>query len=144
MDSLLLRRTFWLAPPALALLALLAVASTEVAAYALAGFLAGAAACWLLMRPSSEQAARETEAFRAALETGKVASDQVNGLIEATSRLRHDLNGILSPTLLTADHLLAHEDPTVRRAGEIMVKTVERASARLAETRDQPPSRKPG
>ena len=142
MDSLLLRRALWLVPPALALLALLAVAPTGLAAYALAGFLAGAAACWLLLRPSPEAAAREAEAFRAALEASKIASDQVTALIDATSRLRHDLNGILSPTMLTADHLLAHEDPTVRRAGEIMVKTVERAAARLAETRDQAPSRR--
>jgi hypothetical protein len=30
---------------------------------------------------------------------------------------------------------LGYEDPVVRRAGEIMVKTVERASVRLAETK---------
>jgi hypothetical protein len=144
MDSLLLRRALWLLPPALALVALLAVAPMGLAAYSLAGFLVGAATCWVLLRPSAEEAAREAENFRAALEASKEASDQVNALIGATSRLRHDLNGILSPTLLTADHLLAHEDPTVRRAGEIMVKTVERASARLAETRDQAPSRNPG
>ncbi len=52
-----------------------------------------------------------------------------------TSSLRHDLRGILSPALLTAERLLGNEDPAIRRAGEIMVKTVERASARLAETK---------
>jgi hypothetical protein len=52
-----------------------------------------------------------------------------------TSSLRHDLRGILSPALLTAERLLGYEDPIVRRAGEIMVKTVERATARLAETK---------
>ncbi len=52
-----------------------------------------------------------------------------------TSSLRHDLRGILSPALLTAERLLGYEDPIIRRAGEIMVKTVERASARLAETK---------
>ena len=144
MDSLLLRRALWLVPPALALLALLAVAPVGLAAYSLAGFVAGAGASWLLLRPEPEAAARGAEALRAALEASKIASDQITALIEATARLRHDLNGILSPTLLTADHLLAHEDATVRRAGEIMVKTVERATTRLAETRDQAPSRTPG
>jgi signal transduction histidine kinase len=57
-------------------------------------------------------------------------------LLEAkTSTLRHDLRGILSPALLTAERLLGHEDPVIRRAGEMMVTTVERASARLAETK---------
>jgi hypothetical protein len=49
--------------------------------------------------------------------------------------LRHDLHGILSPALLTADRLLNSPDPSVRRAGEVMVRTVERATARLAETK---------
>ncbi len=57
-------------------------------------------------------------------------------LLEAkTSSLRHDLRGILSPALLTAERLLGHEDPVIKRAGEMMVKTVERASERLAETK---------
>jgi len=52
--------------------------------------------------------------------------------------LRHDLHGILSPALLTADRLLNSPDPSVRRAGEVMVRTVERATARLAETKLTP------
>ena len=143
MDSSLLRRVLWLALPALALLALVVASGRGMAAFSLAGFLVGAAMCWLLLRPPNGAAAREAEAFRAALEAAKDAADQVEALNVTISRLRHDLNGILSPTLLTADRLLAHEDPTIRRAGEIMVKTVERASARLSETRDQAPSRSP-
>jgi hypothetical protein len=49
--------------------------------------------------------------------------------------LRHDLRGILSPALLTADRLLDSQDPVARRAGEVMVRTVERTTARLAETK---------
>jgi ABC-type branched-subunit amino acid transport system permease subunit len=49
------------------------------------------------------------------------------------SRLRHDLRGILSPALLTADRLLAStEDPTARRSAELVIATVERANARLS------------
>ena len=52
-----------------------------------------------------------------------------------TATLRHDIRGILSPALLTADRLLNHADPGVKRAGELMVRTVERTTARLAETK---------
>ena len=34
-----------------------------------------------------------------------------------TATLRHDIRGILSPALLTADRLLNHADPAVKRAG---------------------------
>jgi hypothetical protein len=57
----------------------------------------------------------------------------------ATASLRHDLRGILSPALLVSDRLVAHSDPKVVRAGETVVKAVQRALERLAETR--PPSR---
>jgi hypothetical protein len=71
-------------------------------------------------------AARERERARQAAMESQVAT------------LRHDLHGILSPALLTADRLLNSPDPSVRRAGEVMVRTVERATARLAETKPQP------
>jgi uncharacterized membrane protein len=135
MDQVLRQRTVWLVLPALILLAWAAAVRPDLAASTLAGFLGGAMACWLLLRPAQAAATREAESLRAALEAGKHTIEDAASLLETTSRLRHDLNGILSPTLLTADRLLAHEDPTIRRAGEIMVKTVERASARLAETR---------
>ncbi len=49
------------------------------------------------------------------------------------SRLRHDLRGVLSPALLTADRLLASsDDPAVRRAAETMIETIDRATRILA------------
>ena len=51
------------------------------------------------------------------------------------STLRHDLRGMLSPALLVSDRLLASEDAAVRRAGEVMIRTVDRVTERLAETR---------
>ena len=54
----------------------------------------------------------------------------------AMSTLRHDLRGILSPALLTADRLAMSQDPVARRAGEAMISTVERAEARLAPQPD--------
>ena len=52
---------------------------------------------------------------------------------ETLRQLRHDLRGILSPALMTADRLLmSTEDPVARRAAETMVETIERAEKRLA------------
>ena len=53
---------------------------------------------------------------------------------ESLRRLRHDVRGALSPALLTADRLLTHADPAVQRAGDIMVRAVERAAALLNES----------
>jgi hypothetical protein len=85
---------------------------------------------WLvrfLMAPGGDAAAGTAEA--------EMVAERLQNLEARTSSLRHDLRGILSPALLTAERLLGHEDPVIRRAGEMMVKTVERATERLAETR---------
>lgn len=59
--------------------------------------------------------------------------------LEATiATLRHDLRGMLAPALLVADRLLAHADPKVVKAGEVVVKSVRRAEARLLETKADP------
>lgn len=63
------------------------------------------------------------------------SEERVRELEEAISKLRHDLNGILSPALLNADRLLANPDPTIRRIGEVVAATVDRAATRLAATR---------
>jgi hypothetical protein len=49
--------------------------------------------------------------------------------------LRHDLRGILSPALMVSDRLLTHDDPAVRKAGEVIAKTVQRMTDRLEDTR---------
>ncbi len=55
---------------------------------------------------------------------------------EEFSRLRHDLRGILSPALMTADRvLMSSQDPLARRAAETMIATVERAEKRLSAPR---------
>ncbi len=59
---------------------------------------------------------------------------------EQQRRLRHDLRGAMSPVLLVADRLTAHPDPAVKRTGDIMVRTVERATALLAEPGPVKPS----
>ncbi len=51
--------------------------------------------------------------------------------LETHRRLRHDIRGALSPALLTADRLLTHTDPAVQRAGDVMVRAIEKAAALL-------------
>ncbi len=61
---------------------------------------------------------------------------QLAALRAATSSLRHDIRGMLSPALLVADRLLAHSDPAVVRAGQTVVKAINRAEQRLRETKE--------
>jgi hypothetical protein len=49
--------------------------------------------------------------------------------------LRHDVRGMLSPALMVADRLVAHEDPVVARAGDVIARTVQRVTDRLDETK---------
>ena len=47
------------------------------------------------------------------------------------SSLRHELRGALSPALMVSDRLLKSEDPLIRRAGDTVVRSVERAAAMI-------------
>lgn len=61
--------------------------------------------------------------------------EELRELRAQVASLRHDVRGMLSPALLVADRLSEHADPAVRRAGQTVIRTVERVTARLAETR---------
>ncbi len=52
---------------------------------------------------------------------------------ESGVTLRHDVRGMLAPALMVSDRLLAHPDPDVKRAGEVVARTVQRVTDRLAE-----------
>ena len=56
----------------------------------------------------------------------------------ATATLRHNLRGALSPALMMADRMAAHADPAVQRAGQIVVRSIERATALISATRRDP------
>ncbi len=51
------------------------------------------------------------------------------------SFLRHELRGALSPALMVSDRLLKNDDPLVRRAGDAVVRSVERATALIGQDR---------
>ena len=61
--------------------------------------------------------------------------DRIRAMEERAAALRHDLRGVLSPALMMADRLLKNEDPAVRRAGEAVVRSVDRATALLADSK---------
>lgn len=56
-----------------------------------------------------------------------------------TASLRHDLRGMLSPAMLVCDRLLSHSDPKIVRSGETIVRSITRATERLAATRAASP-----
>jgi len=51
---------------------------------------------------------------------------------EGTTRLRHELRGVLSPAMLMTDRLLRSDDPAIRRAGQAVTRSIERATSLLA------------
>lgn len=81
------------------------------------------------------QARAEAQAARDEMEGLRQAAERLRVLEATTSRLRHDLRGILSPAMLTAERLTGNADPAVKRAGDMVMLMVERVTARLDETK---------
>jgi signal transduction histidine kinase len=52
------------------------------------------------------------------------------------AKVSHDLRGILTPALLTAERLQLNPDPRVRRAGDMLVQAVDRATDLVRRTLD--------
>jgi len=103
--------------------------------------LSGAAGGFLAKRAAASEMAR----LGARLAAAQVSEERVREMHRQLATLRHDLRGILSPAMLVADRLLDNPDPAVKRSGELVMRTVERMTARLAETRigqdgDAPPT----
>jgi hypothetical protein len=80
---------------------------------------------------------RLTPAEPAAAHASADLETRIRQLEETSSHLRHDLRGVLSPALMMADRLLKNEDPAIRRAGEAVVRSVERATTLLAENKQE-------
>jgi hypothetical protein len=79
------------------------------------------------------------QAIAAALIAARTAEAELTALRQTWQRRRHDVRGALSPALLTADRLTSHGDESVRRAGEIVVQSLQRATEALVD-----PGSKPG
>jgi hypothetical protein len=98
-----------------------------------AGVAIGASALFLKLHPQRAGGQTELAALRAKLAETETAQHEVAVLRAQASALRHDLRGILSPALLSADRLANSQDPASRKAADIVIRSVERATARLAD-----------
>lgn len=96
----------------------------------LAGLVAGVAmygaiATQAVTAPAAQAASTEAAGLRQHLEDYRAH----------VAALRHDLRGVLSPALMMSDRLLQHGEPGVQRAGQAVVRSIERATALLAESK---------
>lgn len=80
---------------------------------------------------------RLQQRLRGHADTAAALGEQLADMHSQLRALRHDLRGILSPALLAADRLTGNNDAAIRKVGDIVIRTVERAAARLAETRQK-------
>jgi signal transduction histidine kinase len=80
------------------------------------------------------QAARELGAMQGELRLALWRNARLAAVGAAVAKVSHDLRGILSPALLSAERLQSHEDATIRRTGDILVRSIERATELLQET----------
>lgn len=73
-------------------------------------------------------AARELAAMQRELRAALWRNARLAALGTAMAKVNHDLRGILSPAMLTAERLQMSADPAVKRAGDVLVRAVERAA----------------
>jgi hypothetical protein len=97
------------------------------------GAFAGALTVLVAMRAQLAAETAKISELRVRLEEAAEDARQVAALRAQASSLRHDLRGILSPVMLTADRLVNSQDPAVCKAGDTLIRCVDRATARLAE-----------
>lgn len=88
-------------------------------------------------------AGRELAAMQHELRTALWRNARLAGLGTVVAKVSHDLRGILTPALLSAERLQIHADPRVRRAGEVLAQAVDRAADLVRRTleyaREGPP-----
>ncbi len=81
-------------------------------------------------------AARELAAMQRELRAALWRNARLAALGTAVAKVNHDLRGILSPAMLTAERLQSHADPGVKRAGDVLMRAVERATDLTRRTLD--------
>ncbi len=81
-------------------------------------------------------AERELAAMQRELRAALWRNARLAALGTTVAKVSHDLRGILSPALLTAERLQASTDPAVRRAGDTLARIVDRATAMVKGTLD--------
>ncbi len=79
-------------------------------------------------------AARELAAMQQELRAALWRNARLAALGTAVAKISHDLRGILSPALLTAERLQMNQEPSIKRAGDTLVRAVERATELVRRT----------
>jgi signal transduction histidine kinase len=88
--------------------------------------------------PNDEMAVagRELAAMQHELRAALWRNARLAALGTVVAKVSHDLRGILTPALLSAERLQLHQDPKVQRAGETLIQAVDRATELVRRTLD--------
>jgi signal transduction histidine kinase len=81
-------------------------------------------------------AGRELAAMQHELRAALWRNARLAALGTVVAKVSHDLRGILTPALLSAERLQLHADPKVQRAGETLTQAVDRATDLVRRTLD--------
>lgn len=81
-------------------------------------------------------AGRELAAMQHDLRTALWRNARLAALGTVVAKVSHDLRGILTPALLSAERLQSHTDPRVQRAGGVLAQAVDRATDLVRRTLD--------
>ncbi len=81
-------------------------------------------------------AGRELAAMQHELRAALWRNARLAALGTVVAKVSHDLRGILTPALLTAERLQLSADPKVQRAGETLAQAVDRATDLVRRTLD--------
>ena len=79
-------------------------------------------------------AGRELAAMQRELRAALWRNARLAALGTAVAKISHDLRGILSPAMLSAERLQMSQDPSIKRAGDTLVRAVERATDLVRRT----------
>ncbi len=79
-------------------------------------------------------AARELSAMQGELRAALWRNARLAALGVAVAKVNHDLRGILSPAMLTGERLQMSQDASAKRAGDVVVRAVERAAELMRRT----------
>jgi signal transduction histidine kinase len=90
----------------------------------------------LLSNDEIAVAGQELAAMQHELRAALWRNARLAALGTVVAKVSHDLRGILTPALLTAERLQLNADPRVQRAGETVVQAVDRATALVRRTLD--------
>jgi signal transduction histidine kinase len=81
-------------------------------------------------------ASRELAAMQHELRAALWRNARLAALGTMVAKVSHDLRGILTPALMTAERLQLNPDPRVRRSGEMLAQVVDRATELVRRTLD--------